>query len=644
MPETPEHWVVLELGPKAEKEDPDVIRASIRHSIRDAEVFIPASVIQIGGEKVVQYLMEGYAFIRKDHPDSLYFKLENTKYVQGVLRQPSNSTNGRVSRQVAFISGAEINRFRSQIRVEVDQGIEVGDTVLITSGAYRQITARVEEEIPEQDAVQVYIKLRSKEALITLPRACLRLMQKAPKVPGFDKLNSIKSWLLGANTLLAWPNDAITRIVLPYDTFVRLQAWAASRASLTSFVDSAELILSSDLDARPLEFRIAEFEKLVAWAELRDSFDRFVQKSNIQLDPEPVKQKLTEYQKLNRGSRLWSLWTSGQRDSDPVKSKYVEWLYLGDVLNRLDAIRSSVDTIEQKLLDEVVVPHNEDAVQNVILDGTQLLIRCLTAPGLNTLKDAQGRPTGAIIGFLQSLSKYRKRFTNAHLHVTWDGSSQRRRKMFAGYKADRPPRFPAQFEYEWLQETLPMLGVSQSFHPDEEADDVIATLVRGPLAEQMNIIVSTDRDLIQLVSTTTHQLAPAMGAGKEKMFDPDAVLQEYDVPPDEVLVVRALSGDTSDRIPGAVGIGLKTASKLVKLYGTVDRILDSNLSQLSKSQSANLRSAEKQIRLNVELMRLHTDLSLTTRSPNPDQIRARARLQDVDIKPDAILTSLLGSD
>ncbi len=219
---TDTEWVVLELGPKAEGEDPDIVKASIRHSIRDAEVFIPASITKMGEERVIQYLVEGYAFVKRKHPDATYMRLENTKYVQAVLRHPVSVNGGRPIKQLAVVRDSEIEKFRDQIKVEVDQGISVGDLVLITSGAYRQITAEVKEEIPEHDQVQVHIKLRSKEALISLPRGWLRLVQKAVKSPLRERLDLVREWFRGAYALMGWPKDSITHVLLPYQTYVRL--------------------------------------------------------------------------------------------------------------------------------------------------------------------------------------------------------------------------------------------------------------------------------------------------------------------------------------------------------------------------------------------------------------------------------------
>ena len=559
--ELPEQWVVLELGPKAENEDPALIRASIQHRVRGAEVFVPASVNTVGGERIFQYLVEGYAFIRRTHSDSAYLRLEETKYVVSILRNVS----GR-ERQLATIPSSQINALRSQIRVEVDQGIGVGDLVKITSGAYKEIIARVEEEIPELDEVQVYIKLRSKEAIITLPRAALKLQERGPLSSFRQRVRALRQWVTMMRPVFEWSGKA---------------------GQLTA-----------------------------------------------------IEAKLTFYDTLHRGADLYRhilAIYSPTPPMDVLEGKFAEWHWSQDNIDSLNSLGGDVDGIEQ----DIHTYKREQMVENVVIDGHQLAIRCAMSPGLSDLKDGNGRPTGAIIGFLRSLASFRKRFENATFYVCWDGSNQRRKAMFEDYKANRTSRSAGNgfFEVEFLKELLPMVGVNQAWNPREEADDAIATLLRGILKGQNNVVISTDRDLVQLVTETDSQFVPAVGAGKEKHYDVAVVLQEYGVPPSEVVFVRAIDGDSSDNIPGARGFGLKTAAKLVKLYGSVDAIFASNLAGLTKAQYANLRNAEAQVKLNVELMRLHADLDLTVTSPNPDEMAASVRLKDVDVQPDKVLAA-----
>lgn len=582
-------WVVLELTSKAEGEDPDVVRASIRHHIRDAEVFVPASVVQRGDVREYHYLVDGYAFVLHKHPDPIYNRLEDTKYVLGPLYR---HTGSRREKRLATVSSTEIDKFRSQIKVEVDQGIEVGDTVAITSGPYKNISAQVREEIPEHDSVVVHIQLRSTDRLVTLPRAFLRLETKSPTVIYRDRFENLTQWIRAAQSIVSWRPPNIDKMLNKFNEFYRWDRWLSKSLEGYRFLRACR----TELSFQPALDTLARLELLLRATHLRDRLLLF-------LTPLP--------------------------DLSAVTSRQLELAYLDDVFGRVMQIYSELRQMDQR----------KDVPVNLVIDGTQLFIRCAEAPGLGALVDSKGRSTGPIVGFLRSLGSYRKRFPGAVIYVCWDGSSQRRKMRFPEYKANRVSRSGApSFGIEFLRDALPLLGVQQAWHPEEEADDVIATLVRGPLKDQPNVIVTTDRDMLQLVSETTHQLCPAVGAGKEKLYDPALVETDYGVPPKQLVHVRALSGDSSDNIPGVPNFGLKTAAKVVKLYGTVGAVLGSNLAGLGKAQVENLRRSASQVQLNVELLAL-CDVAFRHIESNPNQTEVEVRLRDLEIKPDQILTA-----
>lgn len=530
-------WVVLELTAKAEGEDPDTIVASIRHHIRDAEVFVPASVVQRGPIREFKYLVDGYAFVRRRHPDPYYARLEDTKYVQTPLYQV---TGNRREKKLGTVTNAQVETLRAQITVEVDQGIEVGDAVSIVSGPYKNIRATVREEILEQDSVVVHIHLRSTDRLVALPRAFLRLESKSPYLDYRDRLRHIGNSIESVRRVALWSDARMAVLNRCLASFHRLADWAARSASLDPVVQGLEL-----------------------------------------------------------GSR------------------------------RRKRKRSELMEASSEL--------------NLIVDGTQLFIRCSEAPGLAALTDSQGRRTGGVVGFLRSLASYRRRFPQGSIYICWDGSSQRRKAMFAGYKGNRGSRSgEPSFGWAWLREVLPMLGVHQAFNAEEEADDVMASLVRGSLRGATNLMVTSDRDLLQVVDEFTIQLCPATGGGKERLYDPAGVEAEYGVRPSSMVQLRAISGDTSDHIPGVPGFGLKTAAKALRPYGTVSALYQSNLAGLSKSQAANLRASRKQVLLNVELMALR-EVLISQIKPNVDQQAARARIKNLGIRSDSILSAFFGA-
>lgn len=582
-------WVVLELTAKAEGEDPDVVKASIRHHIRDAEVFIPASVVQRGGVREYKYLVDGYAFLLHKHTAAVYARLDDTKFVQGVLYQP---TGIRREKRLATITSEQIAQLRSQIKIEVDQGIEIGDTVIVTSGPYKNISALVREEIPEHDAVVVHIQLRSTDRLVTLPRAFLHLETKSPHVAYRGRFERLSAWAHAAKLIAKWPVYRADPIVNNSQVFGRLESWVSRTLGTYNFVRAYH----AQFDFDPLWKQWGALQALYAGVALRD-------------------QLLAYYAPLPD----WGLVLSKQREAS----------FLASACNRIYTLHSDVRSMTNSTITPV----------NLIVDGTQLYIRCMEAPGLSALTDSTGRPTGAVVGFLRSLGSYRKRFPSANIYVCWDGSSQRRKNMFPDYKGNRVSRSGApSFGWGWLRELLPFLGVRQAFNVDEEADDVMATLVRGPLKDDPNVMVTTDRDLLQVVSEYTHQLCPAVGSGKEKLYDPALVEAEYGVSPATMVHVRALSGDSSDHIPGVPNFGLKTSSKIVKLYGTVTALLGSNLAGLGKAQIANLREHEKQVLLNVELLTLR-DVEFRQIESNPNQTEVTDRLSALEIKPESVLTA-----
>ena len=617
-------WVVLELGPKAENEDPDVIRASIRHLLRDAEIFLPVSITHRGEDRFIQYLLDGYAFIKRAHPSERYFRLEGSKFVQSIVTQ---TVLGTKVRKLACVQDADIDRFRAQIHVQEDQGIQVNDLVLITSGPYRNLKAKVIEDLPEEDAVQVYVQLRSKESLVTLPRAFLRLEEKAPKSPHQHRLASLQAWVAAVNHLAQWSADS--KLGEVFQQWLLLERTIQTAASVRSFTEN--------LDPSFLRSTSAKLTQVISWFDdIRSRYEQLLAFGS-QFDPSALKDTHDRYVSMVRWVEetqglATTLLSIAALPTPKLQEMYLGWLWMVDAQARHNEVLSDIDSLTQQM----TMP----SYQNLVIDGHNLAVRCACAPGLDGLKDHQGRPTGAITGFLNTLCALRKRFPGVTIYVTWDGSSQRRKALFEGYKQGRGnPK--AVFEITWLQANLPLFGVHQAWNDVEEADDAIATLIQEKLSGSTTVILSTDRDLIQLVSETTHLLVPTVGSGKERLFTPEEVVATYGVTAEQLPYLRALSGDTSDAIPGVANCGLKTAAKLVKLYGSLDQLFRSNLAGLAKGITSNLRAAESQVRLNVQLMTL-IRIPLTEVHPNKNKNEACAQLVAVDIKPDRLLAGFFG--
>jgi 5'-3' exonuclease/transcription antitermination factor NusG len=647
-----ERWIVLELSSKADGEDPDLVRRSIRHAVRDADVFIPAAVTTVGEDKVVRYLVEGYAFIRKTRPDADYSRLVGTRYVNALLKH---------GRELATIALSEIERMRSQVRAESEQGIEVGDTVMIMSGPYRQITAVVHEDIPEHDSVQVFIRLRSKEALVTLPRNFLRLVAKAQRAPLESRATGLIDWMQGFWPIVVWSGRGLTVIQAKRGRWQKIRAYREALEETGSRLIAVDRLVKTALPEFPGNLRSnqVEYTRVSAWIRRRDWSDGLRATSQFVLDLAPARKQHRHFQRVlaydQRFQPLAGYFNAHRLPLDlgslpKFESRYMEVMWASDVLQRIRSIGEEVTVIEQEMqssedVDMESQPRSVAAitgdVDHIVVDALNLAVRCFYAPGLCELKDSQGRLTGVFYGVLNTLSAFRRKYPAATIYVAWDGSSRRRKNLFSGYKASRGTMPVEDWQIEWLRGILPLLGVGQAWNPEEEADDVIATLVRGPLKGKRNVVFSTDRDMLQLVDASTVWLTPAVGKAKETAYDPKAVEDKWGVLPENIVLLRSMLGDTSDEIPG-IGIFKNVATNLVKAYGSVDRICASRLAGLTKLQYDKVRAGESVIRRNMELMTLRVDLALTQVPAKSDRIAAGTRLKDADVKPDSILAAFFG--
>jgi DNA polymerase-1 len=242
----------------------------------------------------------------------------------------------------------------------------------------------------------------------------------------------------------------------------------------------------------------------------------------------------------------------------------------------------------------------------------------------------------------------KKRFPEASFWVAWDGSSTRRRARYPDYKRNRPRKEitvsvgGAMFDpLQFLREVLPLIGVRQVWNPVEEADDVLATLVRNELEGQTNLICSTDRDFLQLVTASTSLLFPAVGSRKEVLYDVQGVMHQLGVPPEKVVQLRSLFGDTSDNLPGVPRVPKKVLRTLIQEYGSVDGAYSSGLPTVNRGQYERLMEAAPQVKINLELMAL-VDVSIFRTDPDVDEDGATDRLLDLEIKAPPIVQVFLG--
>jgi DNA polymerase-1 len=270
-------------------------------------------------------------------------------------------------------------------------------------------------------------------------------------------------------------------------------------------------------------------------------------------------------------------------------------------------------------------PSDDHEDHLVLVDAANCVYRAFFAP-YPPLRTSKGLPTKAVLGFTQMLRKVLREEDPTRVAVVFDARGPSfRHELFADYKATRdaqPEELSLQFPVvrEVVEaHRLPILEVE-----GVEADDVIATLVASAPASLRVTIVSTDKDLMQLVGDRV-QLLDTM---KDRRFGPAQVEARFGVPPAQVLDVRALVGDTSDNIPGVPGIGEKGAAQLIREWGSLDALLEHASDVKARRAREALEAHADQARLSRDLARLRCDVELPVsledlRRSAPDDARLR---------------------
>jgi DNA polymerase-1 len=268
---------------------------------------------------------------------------------------------------------------------------------------------------------------------------------------------------------------------------------------------------------------------------------------------------------------------------------------------------------------------SDERVRLVVIDGANAIYRAFFA--IPNLRAPNGAPTGAAYGFVTMLAKVLREEKPTHIAVASDprGGSFRKR-IFPEYKAGRdaqPEDLTVQFPM--VAELCAAFGVQMLEVPDFEADDVIATLVETAPEGAEVCIVSTDKDLMQLVGSGVEML----DSGKGRRIGSAEVEERFGVKPAQLLDMRALVGDASDNIPGVKGIGEKGAAKLILEFGTLDRLLDEADQVKAKRAREGLQAHADDALLSRQLSTLRGDVpleqgwdALEVSSPDVDQLRA----------------------
>jgi DNA polymerase I len=266
-----------------------------------------------------------------------------------------------------------------------------------------------------------------------------------------------------------------------------------------------------------------------------------------------------------------------------------------------------------------------------LIDGPSLVYRAFYALP-ESIATSTGEPTNAIFGFASMLVKIVTEYGVRPTIVAWDAGTSGRTELFADYKATRRSR-PDLLKAQWpaMEPLVEAFGYRNVRLEGYEADDVIASLAeRARVAGMPTTIVTGDRDVFQLIDKDglVQVMATARGITDTKLYDRRAVIDRYGIAPELIPDFYGLKGDTSDNIPGVPGIGDKTASELIRAYGSLEEVLGHVPEIGGAKRKQNLIEHAQDARTSKRLATVRRDLEVSLDleqavTDDPDRSRLR---------------------
>ncbi|MCH7760185.1 DNA polymerase I [candidate division TA06 bacterium] len=245
-----------------------------------------------------------------------------------------------------------------------------------------------------------------------------------------------------------------------------------------------------------------------------------------------------------------------------------------------------------------------------LIDGSALAYRSYFAFIRNPLRNSKGENTGAVFGYISSLLKLVREENPPYIAVCFDTPAPTfRHKKFADYKATRE-KMPVEMQDQMpiIKEITGALGISIIELDGFEADDVMGTLAQKAKTKGMAIIlVSGDKDFLQLVNDGVKVYNPGRGGKGEGFYGREEVLEKYGVPPERVPDLFGLTGDSIDNVPGVPGIGMKTATRLLNEFGSLEEVVKNAEKISRKNLKETLITFTDQALLSKDLVTIRTD-------------------------------------
>ncbi len=275
-----------------------------------------------------------------------------------------------------------------------------------------------------------------------------------------------------------------------------------------------------------------------------------------------------------------------------------------------------------------------------LIDGPSLVYRAFYALP-ESIATSTGVPTNAIFGFASMLVKIVTEYGVCPTVVAWDAGMSGRTELFSEYKAQRRSR-PDLLKQQWpaMEPLVESFGYRNVRVEGYEADDVIATLAERARAAGVPVMIVTgDRDVFQLIDPegVVKVMATSRGITDTKIYDHQAVLDRYGIPPELIPDFYGLKGDTSDNIPGVPGIGDKTASDLIQRFGSLEGVLGHVREIGGAKRKQNLIDHAENARVSMRLATVQRDVQIDfdprgEAAREPDRSRVREVFREYELR------------
>ena len=244
----------------------------------------------------------------------------------------------------------------------------------------------------------------------------------------------------------------------------------------------------------------------------------------------------------------------------------------------------------------------------VIIDGNSLFYRSFYA--LPLLSNSNGEYSNAVYGFAVQIARIIQEIKPTHIAVAFDaGKHTFRNDMYDQYKSNRKPMPPElKSQIEPLKKMLSLMNIKYCEKAGFEGDDIVGSLSKK-FANTQTIIVTADRDTLQLIDDTTNVYFTKKGTTELYIVDKNVLKKDYGLAPNQIIDLKALQGDMSDNIPGVAGIGEKTAIKLLQDYSTIENLY-AHIDEFSGKLGENLKNGKESAFLSKELATIKTDVDI----------------------------------